>query len=147
MVFGREMKAAMVLVITALAVSGCGGGGGGASTSGTGGGGGGGTPPVAPTGLVAQRSSVQTSQMVLTWSPSLSSGVIGYNIYRKLARESSFSRVASSSIPNFVDTTVSPLDAILEVDYRVTAVSSAGESPASNTAIVPDSGQPPPPPF
>jgi fibronectin type 3 domain-containing protein len=93
------------------------------------------------------------THVIVTWTASTSTNVVGYNVYRKLANQSSFSRVATVTGTSFTDTNIDSSVVFDRIDYFVRAVNSSSlESANSNTATVPATvpgggGPPPPPPF
>jgi acid phosphatase type 7 len=89
------------------------------------------TRPAAPTNLAATVAGA--SQVSLSWTPSSSSTVTGYNLYRG-AGATALTKVSSSASSPFLDTTVA---AGTTYSYAVTAVDTSGvESPRSNTVTV-----------
>ena len=77
--------------------------------------------------------------VALSWAPSTSIGVIGYNVYRELGSSGQYAKVSSSLVvgTQYTDTTVQSSHTY---DYAVTAVDSSNmESPFSNqaTATIP----------
>jgi len=159
--YWRRFLGVALTLLVAAAAAGCGGGGGGGTTdpgggSGGGGGGGGGgapAPPAPPTNVQAARHPVQVTHVIVTWTASTSTNVVGYNVYRKLANQSSFSRVATVTGTSFTDTNIDSSVVFDQIQYFVRAVNSSSlESANSNTATVPATvpgggGPPPPPPF
>jgi hypothetical protein len=85
-----------------------------------GGGGGGGTAPAAPTGLSV--TGTTSSSVSLSWTAP-GGTVTGYNVYRGGTKVSSVSGTSA---------TISGLAAATTYSFTVTAVNSAGESPASS---------------
>jgi uncharacterized protein YjbI with pentapeptide repeats len=90
--------------------------------------------PQPPTNLVASQvpGAVEAS---LVWTPSVSNGLTGYNIYRANTPSGPFTLVgtAGAAATGFIDSTVS----VASYDYYVTAVATGGvESVDSNVAPV-----------
>lgn len=75
-----------------------------------------------------------THSVALRWSPSSSSGVVGYYVYRALSQSTTFSRIFSTAINTtaYTDTAVIAGDTY---KYEVTAVSSAGMESAKSSAV------------
>ncbi|HJU02965.1 MAG TPA: DNRLRE domain-containing protein [Actinomycetes bacterium] len=89
------------------------------------------TGPAPPTNLAATVAG--GPQVSLSWTPSASSTVTGYNLYRG-AGAAALTRVSSSASSSFLDTTVA---AGTTYRYAVTAVDTSGvESARSNTVTV-----------
>ncbi len=87
--------------------------------------------PAAPTNLTG--TAVSGSEVDLSWTPSTSPTVTGYNIYRG-PHGSALAKISSSAASSFQDTTVAPGTTY---DYAVTAVDTGGvESAKSNTVAV-----------
>lgn len=76
--------------------------------------------PSAPSGLSARSSN---AQVTLTWSAT--SGATGYNIKRATTSGGSFARIAGSTTPNYIDSSVVNGTAYY---YVVSALNSSGES-------------------
>jgi len=76
--------------------------------------------PVPPTGLIGSHTQ-GTTTVNLGWSPSVSNGVVGYNVYRALQSGGPFTKVNASldATTNFTDSTVSVGNTYF---YVVTAV-------------------------
>ncbi|MBD3921763.1 fibronectin type III domain-containing protein [Paenibacillus sp. PR3] len=80
---------------------------------------------LSPTALQkdAQNNDPINPYVSLSWTPSMETIKLKYNVYRKTDNESKFVLVGSTVTSAYVDHTV---DAGLEYDYRVTAVDAAG---------------------
>jgi fibronectin type 3 domain-containing protein len=73
----------------------------------------------------------------LSWNPSTSSGVVGYNVYRATSPSTTYAILANALVLNYTDETV---QAGTTYTYVVTAVNSTGEESVhsgSVTAVVP----------
>jgi fibronectin type 3 domain-containing protein len=89
------------------------------------------TGPAVPTNLTG--TAVSSSEVDLSWTPSTSSTVTGYNIYRG-PHGGALAKISSTTASPFQDTTVA---AGTTYDYAVTAVDTGGvESAKSNTVTV-----------
>ena len=90
-------------------------------------------PPVTPLNPVGIASS---EQVLLTWDANTEPDLGGYNIYRRLAGEEEFSRLAS----NVINTAYKDLGLVngISYEYRITAIDRATSSNESNpTEILP----------
>lgn len=151
MSLSRKLLGVGLILLLGITVAGCGGGGGSSDGGTTPPPGGGSNPPLPPTGLVAQRDSIQVTHVNMAWTASPTAGV-GYRIYRKLNSQATYTVINTVAGTNYTDSTIDPAVAFDRIDYYVTAVNADGESQPSNVATVPSTvpgggGPPPPPPF
>jgi len=65
------------------------------------------------------------THVIVTWTASTSTNVVGYNVYRKLANQSSFSRVATVTGTSFTDTNIDSSVVFDQIHYFVRAVNSS----------------------
>ncbi len=86
--------------------------------------------PAAPSGVSAQSTTDGSRLVVLTWSPSPETDVIGYRVYRSTESNRSYSVVGTSSLSQFADTCPTLGTTYF---YRISAVDAQGlESPLSS---------------
>src|SRR5215469_10248898 len=91
-----------------------------------------GSPPPSGPGVSPAAHSV-----FLSWDPSTSSDIVGYNVYRATSSSTTYAILANSPLLNYTDETV---QAGQTYTYVVTAVNSAGEESVhsgSVTAVIP----------
>lgn len=93
-----------------------------------------GTRPLPPTGLTA---TPDDGAVALSWSAV--SGAVSYRVYRSAVSGGPYQQIASQSAPSYVDTVVVNGATYF---YVVTAVTSGGESSASNEAVATPTARP-----
>jgi fibronectin type 3 domain-containing protein len=86
----------------------------------------------------AQSNLVSAHDVTLNWNASISSGVIGYNVYRRIASGGPYTKVNSSvvTVTTYNDNTVQPGQTYF---YVVTSINLSDdvESPYSNEVMAP----------
>jgi len=70
----------------------------------------------------------------LTWDPSISSGVVGYNVYRATSPGTAYAKLGNSTISGLNYTDATALSG-QTYTYVVTAVTSTGEESAYSASV------------
>jgi len=97
------------------------------------------TPPDAPVNLIATLNASTNFQAQLIWDAGDTTST-GYNIHRKTTADGTFASIATSTNPNYTDTTVTTNNTYW---YRVFATDADGTSVGSNIRQVTYSNTPP----
>ena len=90
------------------------------------------TPTPTPTGSPTPTPTPSGHSVALSWTPSSSSGVVGYNVYRSSSSAGPFTKVGNATATSFTDVSVQAGQTYF---YTVTAVSNANVESTESTLV------------